>query len=143
MSNLEPKLLALASDFVGAIVGALRSAPIDEIAGLAGPAAAPRAAAPRAAAPRAASAPKAPAPQSAAARAAKPARRHRASAAEVASQKKVAYDTARTLKGGFSKGEVMRKSGSSVDLGRALTLLVADGRLKKQGDRRLTRYWVR
>jgi ribosomal protein L12E/L44/L45/RPP1/RPP2 len=130
MSNLETKLAHIASDLVEALVAALRSASIDEITGLAGPAA-PRAAA------------KAPAPKGAPARAARSARRHRASAAEVAEQKRLAYDTARTLKGGFSKGEVMKKSRSNVDLGRSLTLLVADGVLKKQGDRRLTRYWVK
>jgi ribosomal protein L12E/L44/L45/RPP1/RPP2 len=127
MSNLETKLTTIASNLVGAIVSALRSASIDEITGLAG-SAAPRVA---------------PAPKTAPARAARPARRHRASAAEVAAQKKLAYDTARTLKGGFSKGEVMKKSGSNADLGRSLTLLVADGVLRKQGDRRLTRYWVK
>ena len=37
----------------------------------------------------------------------------------------------------------MSKSGSKVDLGRALSLLVADGKLIKKGDRRMTRYWVK
>ena len=37
----------------------------------------------------------------------------------------------------------MSKSGSKVDLGRALSLLVADGKLTKKGDRRMTRYWVK
>ena len=143
MANLETKLVALASDFVEAIVGALRSAPIDEIAGLTGATRAPRAAVSRAASAPKASAATAFARASAPARAARPSRRHRASPSEVAAQKQLAYDTARTLRGGFSKGEVMRKSGSSVDLGRALTLLVAEGRLRKQGDRRLTRYWVK
>jgi hypothetical protein len=42
-----------------------------------------------------------------------------------------------------SKGDVMRKTGSNDDLGRALTLLVTEGKLRKTGDRRLTRYWTR
>jgi hypothetical protein len=37
----------------------------------------------------------------------------------------------------------MNKSGSKTDLGRALSLLVADGKLTKKGDRRMTRYWVK
>ena len=70
-------------------------------------------------------------------------RRKRASAAEIEQQKAMALSTAKGLKPGFSKGDIMRKSGSSVDLGRALTLLVADGKLTKKGDRRLTRYSVK
>jgi hypothetical protein len=37
---------------------------------------------------------------------------------------------------------VMQKSGSKVDLGRALTLLVRNGKLTKKGDRRSARYSV-
>jgi hypothetical protein len=37
----------------------------------------------------------------------------------------------------------MKKSGSKVDLGRALTLLVKDGKLTMKGDRRLARYSVK
>jgi hypothetical protein len=70
-------------------------------------------------------------------------RRHRASPAEVAKQKETALAAAKTLKPGFSKGDVMNKSGSKTDLGRALSLLVADGKLTKKGDRRMTRYWVK
>jgi hypothetical protein len=70
-------------------------------------------------------------------------RRRRASPAEVAKQKETAFAAAKTLKPGFSKGDVMSKSGSKTDLGRALSLLVADGKLTKKGDRRMTRYWVK
>jgi hypothetical protein len=70
-------------------------------------------------------------------------RRRRASPAEVAKQKETALAAAKTLKPGFSKGDVMGKSGSKTDLGRALSLLVADGKLTKKGDRRMTRYWVK
>ncbi len=133
MSKLETQLQALTSGFVASVVGALRSAAIDEIIGMNGSSEAKRARAASKAAPAKPSAPKAVRPQ----------RRHRSSAAEVAGHKTLAYETARTLKDGFSKGDVMRKSGSRVDLGRALTLLVADGKLRKQGERRLTRYWVK
>jgi hypothetical protein len=71
------------------------------------------------------------------------ARRKRSSSEEVELQKELAFATAKSLKPGFSKGDVMKKSGSTVNLGRALSLLVADGKLTKKGDRRLTRYWVR
>lgn len=70
-------------------------------------------------------------------------RRRRASPAEVAKQKETAFVAAKTLKPGFSKGDVMTKSGSKTDLGRALSLLVNDGKLTKKGDRRMTRYWVK
>ena len=55
----------------------------------------------------------------------------------------LAADTHKGLRPGFSKSDVMSKSGSKVDLGRALSLLVADGKLTKKGDRRMTRYWVK
>ncbi|HEX9295536.1 MAG TPA: hypothetical protein VF881_06865 [Polyangiaceae bacterium] len=61
----------------------------------------------------------------------------------MAKQKETAYSAARGLKPGFSKGDVMSKSGSKVDLGRALSLLVQEGKLTKKGDRRMTRYWVK
>ena len=70
-------------------------------------------------------------------------RRRRASPDEVAKQKDAAFIAAKSLKPGFSKGDVMSKSGAKVDLGRALSLLVAEGKLTKKGDRRMTRYWVR
>jgi hypothetical protein len=75
---------------------------------------------------------------------AKPAkrRRHRSSAAQVQAQKDLALKTAKLLKPGFSKGDVMKKSGSKVDLSRALSLLVKDGKLTRKGDRRLARYWA-
>jgi hypothetical protein len=37
----------------------------------------------------------------------------------------------------------MKKSGSKVDLGRALSLLVNDGKITMKGDRRLARYWAK
>jgi hypothetical protein len=61
----------------------------------------------------------------------------------VTRQKEIALGAAKGLKPGFSKGDVMSKSGSKVDLGRALSLLVNDGKLTKKGDRRMTRYWVK
>jgi hypothetical protein len=70
-------------------------------------------------------------------------RRRRSSPEEVQRQKEVALTAAKSLKPGFSKGDVMKKSGGAVDLGRALALLVADGKLSKKGDRRSTRYWVK
>jgi hypothetical protein len=56
---------------------------------------------------------------------------------------KVLFAAAKALPSGFKKGDVMKTSGSSIDLGRALMLLVADGKLGKRGDRRKTRYWVK
>jgi hypothetical protein len=139
MSNLQSQLENLASEFINSLIGALRSAPIDEIIELQGAADAAAPSAPR----RRGAAPKAQTRRAAPATAKPTGRRHRASAVEVQAQKKLALDTAKTLKPGFSKGEAMAKAGSKVDLGRALTLLVQEGKLRKQGERRMTRYWVK
>jgi hypothetical protein len=70
-------------------------------------------------------------------------RRRRASPEDVKRQKLTVLATVRALGGkSVSKGDVMRRTGFREDLGRALTLLVAEGKLKKTGDRRLTRYWL-
>jgi hypothetical protein len=134
MSNLRSQLERIAEQFVSAIIAAMRNAPLSELAAqlgrTSGPAAAPR----RAVA------------VAAAGSVGKPAGRHRrkrASAAQVQKQKDTALATAKSLKPGFAKSDVMRKSGSKVDLGRALSLLVADGKLVRKGDRRLARYWVK
>jgi hypothetical protein len=42
-----------------------------------------------------------------------------------------------------NRRDVTRKSGSKDDLGRALSLLVAEGKLTKKGDRRKTTYTVK
>jgi hypothetical protein len=69
-------------------------------------------------------------------------RRKRSTAEEVQELKDLALETARSLSPGFRKGDVMKRSGSRVDLGRALSLLVKEGKLSKKGDRRKARYWV-
>ncbi len=150
MSNLQAELNQLAQGFVSAVLQAMKGASLSDLAGGVDQAAAaparPRrpgrvAAAP---APRPVAQPKpgpargAPKPAAAASR-----RRKRASAEEVQQQKDLALATAKQLPAGFSKGDVMRKSGASSDLGRALSLLVEEGRLTKKGDRRNTRYWVK
>ncbi len=70
-------------------------------------------------------------------------RRRRATADEVQAQKDLALNTAKKLDPGFSKSDVMKKSGSKEDLGRALSLLVNEGKLIRKGERRLARYWVK
>src|SRR4051794_5786937 len=131
MATLRNELQTLASSFVSAVLSAVKDASLNEVAGEMN-------GAPRRAGrpPRAAAA----APASRTARNGGKARRQRSSADEVQRQKDIALTTAKALKANFSKGDVMRKSGSKVDLGRALTLLVAEGKLRKKGDRRLTRY---
>jgi hypothetical protein len=69
-------------------------------------------------------------------------RRRRSTAQEVQELKDLALETARSLSPGFRKGDVMKRSGSRIDLGRALSLLVKEGKLSKKGDRRKARYWV-
>jgi len=69
-------------------------------------------------------------------------RRTRASAAEVQRQKDVAFGIAKMLSPGFRKRDVMKRSDSKVDLGRALSLLVREGKLSRKGSRRAARYWT-
>jgi pyruvate/2-oxoglutarate dehydrogenase complex dihydrolipoamide acyltransferase (E2) component len=145
MGDLRNKLEQITSTFVSSLLAAMKSASLADLAGeVSGAARAP--AAPRPATRRAAKPAKAAPAVAVKAPSVKPARRgrrHRASPAEVQAQKDAALTAARALRGGFSKGDVMRKSSSKVDLGRALSLLVSDGKLSKKGDRRKTRYWVR
>ena len=129
MTNLRSQLNQIADRFVSALLNATTAASLAELVDHTGGPGRPQRR-------DAASAP----------RNAKPAgalRRRRSSPEEVQRQKEVALTAAKSLKPGFSKGDVMKKSGGAVDLGRALTLLVADGQLSKKGDRRSTRYWVK
>jgi hypothetical protein len=140
MSDLRIQLRRITDDFVSSVLSAMRSASLFELAehGSASSAAVPIAS--RGAARRSAAAPK---PAAVAAKPGGKRRRKRASPQEVKRQKDAALAAAKALKPGFSKGDVMRKSGSTVDLGRALSLLVADGKLTRKGDRRLARYSVK
>jgi hypothetical protein len=148
MSDLRSQLENIASQFVSSVLAAMKSASLGDLAGEAGKAvrapAAPsvrrRPGRPAKAAAPGVTAPAAAAP---AKRGPKPGKRYRASAAEVQAMKDTTLATAKTLKPGFSKGDIMKKSGSKVNLGRALTLLVDEGKLSKKGDRRTTRYWVK
>jgi hypothetical protein len=128
MSDLKSKLEAIAEQFVTSVLEAMQSASLGDLAGQTGRAGRP-----------------APAPKVSAATApiGRRGRRHRATAAQVQKQKDTALAVAKTLKPGFSKGDVMKKSGAKVDLGRALSVLVAAGKLSRKGDRRLARYWVK
>ena|SRR6266496_4101991 len=140
MGTLRTELERIASSFVASVLDAMRSASLSDLADQSAGRSAGASAAPRGR-PRgrpAAAAVAAPSRRGAGGR-----RRRRASPDEVAKQKETAYSAARGLKPGFSKGDVMSKSGSKVDLGRALSLLVQEGKLTKKGDRRMTRYWVK
>lgn len=134
MSNLRTELERITSEFVSAVLSAMRTASLDDLASET-----------EARGQRARVAPKAApaAPRPARVGGGRGGRRHRASPAEVQRQKDIALAAAKQLKPGFSKGDVMKKSGSKVDLGRALSLLVSEGKLTKKGDRRLTRYTVK
>jgi hypothetical protein len=145
MGNLRTELDRIASSFVSSVLDAMRSASLSDLADHTGGNRAAASFAPvrgrgrprgRPAA-TAAAAPAAPRGRAGGRR------RRRASPAEVEKQKETAFAAAKTLKSDFSKGDVMNKSGSKIDLGRALSLLVADGKLTKKGDRRMTRYWVK
>jgi hypothetical protein len=135
MSDLRSQLRRITDDFVSSVLSAMQSASLFELVeqrGAVSPAVSP---ASGAAVRRSGAAAKGGALGRR--------RRKRASPQEVKRQKDAALAAAKSLKPGFSKGDVMKKSGSAVDLGRALSLLVADGKLSKKGDRRLARYWVK
>jgi hypothetical protein len=145
MGTLRTELERIASSFVASVLDAMRNASLSELADQSGAGRASGAAmgAGRTRGrPRGRPAGSAGAPASALRRGAGR-RRRRASPDEVAKQKETALSAAKGLRPGFSKGDVMSKSGSKVDLGRALSLLVAEGKLTKKGDRRMTRYWVK
>jgi hypothetical protein len=131
MSDLRSQLTQITTDFVSAVLVAMRGAALSDLVGESVRASA-------SAAPARGRAAKI-APTQAAVRG----RRLRASAAQVQAQKDAALAAAKTLKPGFAKSDVMKKSASKVDLGRALSLLVAEGKLTKKGDRRLARYSVK
>jgi hypothetical protein len=145
MGTLRTELERIASSFVASVLDAMRNASLSELADQSG---ASRSAGSALGTgrtrgrPRGRPAGSAGAPVSAVRRGAGR-RRRRASPDEVAKQKETALSAAKGLRPGFSKGDVMSKSGSKVDLGRALSLLVAEGKLTKKGDRRMTRYWVK
>jgi len=140
MGTLRSELERIASSFVSSVLDAMRTASLSDLADQAGDSRG--AGAPsgrgrgRPRGPRAAAAPTG-------RRGVAGRRRRRASPDEVARQKDTALAASKALKPGFSKGDVMSKSGSKIDLGRALSLLVAEGKLIKKGDRRMTRYWVK
>lgn len=146
MSTLRDQLQRIANDFIAEVIAAMRSASLDDLAGESGvrgtrgPAAGGRGRA--AAAPAAAPVAARPAKRAAAA-AAKGGRRRRATADEVQAQKDLALNTAKKLEPGFSKSDLMKKAGTKEDLGRALSLLVTEGKLTRKGERRLARYWVK
>jgi|GraSoiStandDraft_4_1057263.scaffolds.fasta_scaffold1197185_2 hypothetical protein len=145
MGTLRTDLERIASSFVASVLDAMRSASLSDLADHTGGSRdvssfAPARGRGRPRGARAAAALAAPAAPRGRAGGR---RRRRASPQEVAKQKETAFVAAKTLKPGFSKSDVMNKSGSKTDLGRALSLLVADGKLTKKGDRRMTRYWVK
>jgi hypothetical protein len=140
MSNLRVQLDQIASQFAASVLNAMRSASLAELVGQAVPTAPRDATRARLSTRDARSGATASPVES---RIVKGGRRKRSSSDEVQQQKDTALGAAKRLKPGFSKSDVMKKARSTVDLGRALALLVADGELTKKGERRKTRYWVR
>lgn len=139
MSNLRAQLEKLSNEFVSAVMNAVRSSSLNDLAEIELPTV--RTAAPSARGRAAATA--APAPAARTTKRTAKGRRRRATADEVQAQKELALNTAKKLDPGFSKSDVMKKSGAKEDLGRALSLLVNEGRLIRKGERRLARYWVK
>jgi len=139
MNDLRTELGKIADRFVSSVLAAMRSASLSELAEAPAPSPSRDGAPLRRGSGRPRKIQSAVATGSAQVR---PDRRKRSSAAEVQRQKDVVLAASKGLKPGFSKGDIMTQSASSADLGRALSLLVADGTLKKKGDRRRTRYWV-
>lgn len=137
MSDLRSQIQDVVAEFVSSIYGAVRAASLSQLVEEAG-SGGYRTPARRG--------PGRPPSAGAAVSLGKPARggrRKRASSEEVQHLKETVLTAARQLKPGFSKSDVMKKARSRVDLGRAIALVVSDGKLIKKGDRRLTRYWLR
>jgi hypothetical protein len=130
MSDLRVELENIAAEFVASILAAVKSSSLSELVNGAG--GRPSTRTPRAG--------RSPGPASPKAVQRRSGRKLRSTAGEIQKQKDLAYAFAEVLRKDFSKGDLMKKSGSKVDLGRALSLLVAEGKLRKTGDRRLTRY---
>ena len=57
-------------------------------------------------------------------------------------QKETVLRAAAVLPPGFRKGDVMRRSQSAINLSRALAALVGEGKLRREGDRNRSRYWL-
>jgi hypothetical protein len=129
MSQLRHQLRQIVGDFVSAVLQVVSSGSLAEFVEGTSPASSRNGSVER----RHAGRPLAPS---------KGGRRRRSTAEEVQQLKDLAFETARELSPGFKKGDVMKRSGSRVDLGRALSLLVKEGKLSKKGDRRKARYWV-
>jgi hypothetical protein len=138
MSDLHSQIQEAVDQFVSSIYSAVRAASLSQLVEEAG---APREGVPARRGPG--RPPKIDGAVRGPARAGRAGRRKRASSEEVQHLKDMVLSAARQLKPGFSKGDVMKRSRSRTDLGRALALVVADGKLIKKGDRRLTRYWLK
>ena len=142
MSQLRSELQQIASEFVAAVLTAMASAPLSDLANQEERPRQPRTLAPTTAR-RRATQPLAQPPSNPVTHVAAVGKRHRASADEVRRHKQLALATAKQMPPGFSKAALMKRAGSKIDLGRPLSLHVDEGLLTKKGDRRSTRYWVK
>jgi hypothetical protein len=73
-------------------------------------------------------------------------KRHRSSAEEVQRQKDLVLATIRMLGvkvEGWAKSDISDRAAADFDIGRALSLLVDDDKLVREGERRAARYWVK
>jgi hypothetical protein len=57
-------------------------------------------------------------------------------------RKETVLRAAAVLPPGFRKADVMRRSQFAINLSRALTVLVGEGKLRREGDRNQARYWL-
>src|SRR5262249_33608113 len=112
MSQLRHQLRQIVGDFVSAVLGAVSTGSLADFVEGTSPRSARNGSVER----RHAGRPLAPTKG----------RRRRSTAEEVQQLKDLALETARSLSPGFKKGDVMKRSGSRVDLGRALSLLVKE-----------------
>ena len=61
---------------------------------------------------------------------------------QIQEQKDAILRAASLLPAGFRRADVMKQTNSETDLSRALSLLVAEGKLRREGDRNRARYSV-
>ncbi len=131
MTDLRTELHRLAHSFVRSVLAALASAPLGELIEQTeerGPS-------------RGSDRPGRGAPNGSPLQSAQPqvgrARRGRAGAEE---QKRAVLTAAAALAPGFRKGDLAQRATGIANLSRILSLLVADGKLRREGDRKKARY---
>ncbi len=131
MGHLHAELQRLAEEFMQSVLSALMSAPLDEVLDSVEPTAG-----------RKTKAMTAPGDASADSNRTGTGPRLRRSSGEIEKQKDAVLRAAGILTPGFRKSDVTKHAALDVNVSRALGLLVAEGKLRREGERGSARYWT-